>query len=127
MDRCRVWENHADPIVRRMIKPTPDPTYAVGDTDNDNEVTRVAAVTGLRSDQNQLLRRVVSAAERPAPNPEISDIEKLLLQLAREPPDRPPAVVNTPVPPTLEQMLRSFLDGQRRRQRQPQRQRQPPK
>ena len=117
MDRCRVWESHADPIVRRMSKPTPDPTYptyAVGDTDNDNEVTRVAAVTGLRSDQNQLedmLRRVVSAAERPAPNPEIS--EKLLLQLAREPPDGPPAVANTPVPPTLEQMLRSFLDGQR--------------
>ena len=54
-------------------------------------------------------------------------MEKLLLQLAREPPDRTPAVVNTPVPPTLEQMLRSFLNGQRRRQRQPQRQWQSPK
>ena len=51
-----------------MNKPTADmtyPTYAVGDTDNDKEVTRVAAVTGLRSDQNQLedlLRRIVSAS-----------------------------------------------------------------
>ena len=64
VDRCRVWESHADPVVCRMSKPTPDPTYptyAVGDTD-------------------------------------------------REPPDRPPAVVNTPVPPILEHMLRSFLD-----------------
>ena len=84
VDRCHVWESHADPAVRRMSKPTPDPTYpayAVGDTDSDNEVTRVAAVTGLRSDQNQLadlLRRVISTAERPAPKPEISDMATLL-------------------------------------------------
>ena len=113
-----------------MNKPTPDmtyPTYTVSDKDKDREVIKVAAATGLRSDQNQLqdlLRRIVSAV---APTPEISDIEKLLLQLARESPDGPVAVVDTPVPPTLEQMLRSVLDGQRRRQRQPQRQRQPPK
>ena len=48
-----------------MSKPTLDPTYpayAVADTDSDNEVTRVAAVTGLRSDQNlleDLLRRII--------------------------------------------------------------------
>ena len=55
VDRCRVWESHSDPAVRRMSKPTPDPTYpayAVGDTDSDSEVTRVAAVTYLKSDQN---------------------------------------------------------------------------
>ena len=42
VDRCRVWESHADPMVRRMTKPTPDmmyPTYAVGDADKDKEVT----------------------------------------------------------------------------------------
>ena len=95
VDRCRVWESHADPAVRRMGKPGQDPTYpayAVGDTDSDNEVTRVAVVTGLRSGQNQLedlLRRVISTAERPAPKPEISDIAKLLQQLVREPPSRP--------------------------------------
>ena len=72
-----------------MNKPSPDPTYpayAVGDTDSDNEVTRVAAVTGLRSDQNQLedlLRRVISTTERPAPKAEISDMEELLQQLVR--------------------------------------------
>ena len=86
-----------------MSKPTPDPTYpayAVGDTESGNEVTRVAAVTGLKSDQNQLadlLRRVISTAERPATKPEISDMAKLLQQLVREPLNRPPAVVNPPV------------------------------
>ena len=46
VDRCRVWESHADPIVRRMTKPTPDvtyPTYAVGNADKDREVIKVAA------------------------------------------------------------------------------------
>ena len=65
-----------------------------------------------------LLRRVILTAERPAPKPEVSDIDKLL-QLVREPQSRPPTVVNPPVPTALEQMLRSFLDGQRQRQRQP--------
>ena len=107
VDRCRVWESHADPAVRRISKLMPDPiypTYAVGDTDSDNEITRVAAVTGLKSDQNQLtdlLRRVISTVEQPAPNPEISDMAKLLQQLGREALNRPPAVVNPPVPTTL--------------------------
>ena len=81
VDCCRVWESHAYPIVHRMTRPTPDmmyPTYAVGDADKDREVLKMAAVTGVRSDQNQvqdLLRRIVSAIERPTPTPEISDIE----------------------------------------------------
>ena len=118
VDHCRVWESHANPIVRRMTKPTPAmtyPTYAVGDADKDREVIKVDAVTGVRSDQN-LLRRIVSAVERLAPTQEISDIEILLLQLTRVQPDGPAPVVDTPVPPTLEQMLRSVLEGQRRRQ-----------
>ena len=129
VDRCRIWESHADPAIRRISKPMPDPiylTYAVADTDSDNEITRMAAVTGLKSDQNQLtdlLRRVISTVEQPAPNPEISDMAKLLQQLGREALNRPPAVVKPPVPTTLEQMLRSFLDGQRQRQRQSPRQR----
>ena len=52
VDRCRVWESHADPAVRRVSKPSPDPmylAYAVGDADNNIETTRVAAVTGQRS------------------------------------------------------------------------------
>ena len=86
----------------------------------------MAAVTGLKSDHNQLtdlLRRVISTVKQPAPNPEISDMAKLLQQLGREALNRPPVVVNPPVPTTLEQMLRSFLNGQHQRQRQPPRQR----
>ena len=96
VDRCSVWESHADPAVRRISKPNPDPTYpayAVGDTDSDNEATRVAVVTGQRSDQNQLedlLRRVISTAEPPALKPEVLDAAKLLQQLVRETQSRPP-------------------------------------
>ena len=128
VDRCHVWESHTDPAIRRIGKPNPDPTYltyAVGDAGSDNEATRVAVVTGQRSGQNQLedlLRRVISTAEHPAPKPEVSDIEKLLQQRVREPQSRPPAVVSPPVPTALEQMLRSFLDGQGQRQRPPPRQ-----
>ena len=45
VDRCCVWESHADPAVRRISKPNPDltyPAYAVGYADSDNEATRVA-------------------------------------------------------------------------------------
>ena len=41
VDRCRVWESHADLAVHRIGKPNPDPTYltyAVGDSDSDNEI-----------------------------------------------------------------------------------------
>ena len=67
--------------------------------------------------------RVISTAERPAPKPEVSDLEKLIQKLVRETQSRPPAVIGPPVPQPLEQMLRSFLDGQRQRQRPPPRQR----
>ena len=129
VDRCHVWESHADPAVRRISKPSLDPTYpayAVGDADGDSEATRVAVVTGQRSSQNQLedlLRRVISTAEPSAPKPEVPDVEKLLQQLVRETQSRPPTVVSPPVLTALEQMLRSFLDGQRQRQRPPPRQR----
>ena len=72
VDRFRVWESHANPEICRISKPNPDPTYpayAVGDSDSDNEGTRVAVITGPRSGQNQLedlVRRVISTAEPPA-------------------------------------------------------------
>ena len=92
VDRCRVCESHADPAVRRISKPNPDPTYpayAVGDADNENE----------------------------------ADVEKLLQQLVRGTQSRSPAVVCPPVPTALEQMLCSFLNGQRQRQWPPPQQR----
>ena len=83
-------------------------------------------VTGQGSGQNQLedlLQWVISTAEPPALKPEVPDVEKLLQRLTRGTQSWSPAVLNPPVPMALEQMLRSFLDGQRQRQRPPLRQR----
>ena len=64
---------------------------------------------------DDLLRWVISTAEPPVPKPEVPDVEKLLQQLVRGTQSRSPAVVGPPVPTALEQMLRSFFDGQRQR------------
>ena len=43
VDRCHVWESHADPAVRRTSKPSPDPiypAYVVGDADKISETTQ---------------------------------------------------------------------------------------
>ena len=57
MDRCGVWESHADPEVRRISKPSSDliyPAYVVGDSDNISETKWVAAVTRPKSGPDQL-------------------------------------------------------------------------
>ena len=84
VDRCHVWESHADPAVRRVSKPSPDPiylAYVVGDSDNISKTTQVAAVTGPKSGTDQLedlLRRLLMAVDTPAPIPEVPAVEKLL-------------------------------------------------
>ena len=53
VDRCRVWESHADPAVCRTSKPTPDPmylTHTVGETDSDNEITMDIGGCGHRTE-----------------------------------------------------------------------------
>ena len=117
VDRCRVWESHADPAVRRVSKPSPDPiypAYVVGDADKISETTRVAAVTRQKSGPDQLedlLRRLLTVVDTPAPTPEVPAVEKLLQRLVGET-QSPPSVVSPPEPAGLEQMLRSFLAGQ---------------
>ena len=135
--QCRVWESHADPASRRLTKPNPDliypafvlgeanyntrvakpnpdliyPAYVVVEADYNTETTRVAEVTGHNSESHQLedlLRWVLSTAERPAPKPEVPDVEKLLQQLVRETQSRPTKAVNATVTTTLENMLLSF-------------------
>ena len=87
VDRCRVWESHADPVVRRVSKPNPDqnyPAYVVGNSDSISEKTRVAAVTRPRSSPDQLedlLRRLLMAVDPPAPIPEVPPVEMLLQRL----------------------------------------------
>ena len=62
VDRCRVWESHADPEIRRVCKPVLDPiypTYVIGDLDKVVEEIRVAVVTKPKflSDQMEELLR----------------------------------------------------------------------
>ena len=80
--RCRVWESHADPEIRRISKPSPDPIYVVGDSDYIGETIRVVAVTKPKSNPDQLadmLRRLVASMTAPvlvpAPVPEVPKVE----------------------------------------------------
>ena len=125
MDRCRVWESHADPEIRRVSKPGPEPiypAYVVG----DSEEIRVAAVTKPKSPPDQvedLLRRLLAGvaplAPVPTPVPEVPMVEKLLQRLVAETQIRQPAPVVTPEPAGLETLLRSLLSGQRTSGQQP--------
>ena len=122
VDRCRIWESHADPAVRQVGKPSPDPIYpanVVEDSDNISETKRVAAVTRPKSGQDQLedmLRRLLAAVATPAPVPalvpEAPAVEKLLQRLVAEAQDRPPPVVSPPESVGLERLLRLYLSGQ---------------
>ena len=118
VDRCRIWESHADPAVRRVSKPSPDPiypAYVVGDSDNISETTWVVAVTRPTSGPDQLedlLQWLLMAIDTPAPIPEVPPVEKLLQHLVAETQSCPLPVVSPPESMGLEKMLRSFLSGQ---------------
>ena len=95
VDRCRVWESHADTEIRRVSKPGPEaiyPAYVVGDSDKVVEEIRVAAVTKPKSPPDQvedLLRRLLAGMASPAPVPppvpEVPMVEMLLQRLVAEP------------------------------------------
>ena len=121
MDRCRIWESHADPAVRRVSISSPAyvvqiyPAYVVGDSDSISETTRVAAVTRPRSGPDQLedlLRRLLMTVDPPAPIQKVLPVEKLLQRLVTETQSQPSPVVSPQASVGLEQMLRSFLSGQ---------------
>ena len=89
VDRCRVWESHADSDVRRISKPGPDrafPTYVVSDSGRGTDDRRVAAVTTSQTTPDQLetlLRRLLAGPAVPAlpPKPEPLTVEQLLQRL----------------------------------------------
>ena len=127
--RCRVWESHADPEIRRVSKPGPEPiypAYVVSDSDKVVEEIRVSAVTKPKSPPDQvedllgrLLAGVAPPAPVPAPVPEVPMVEKLLQCLVAETQIRQPTPVVTPEPAGLETLLRSLLSGQRKSVQQP--------
>ena len=116
VDRCRVWESHADPEIRRVSKPGPEPiypAYLVGDSDKGVEEIRVAAVTKPKSTLGQvedLFRRLLVDAAAPAPVP-APVVEKLLQRLVAESQIRQPAPVVASEPAGVETLLRSLLSA----------------
>ena len=86
VDLCRVWESHADPAVRRVSKPSPDPDQL-----------------------EDLFRRLLMAVDTPAPIQEVPAVEKLLQRLVAETQSRLSPVMSPPESVGLEKMLRSFL------------------
>ena len=122
VDRCRVWESHADPEIRQVSKPSPDPiypAYVVGDSEHVGETLRVAAVTKPKSPQDQLedllrwlLANMVAPVPVPAPLPEVPTVDKLLQRLVAETQGRQPAAVSPPEPVGLGNLVRSYLSGQ---------------
>ena len=56
VDRCRVWESHADPEVRRISKPMTEPaypTYMVKQSEYETELVRVVTVNKPSSPVDQ--------------------------------------------------------------------------
>ena len=44
VDRCRIWESHADPEINRTRNPTMDklyPTFTVGGTESNYDITKI--------------------------------------------------------------------------------------
>ena len=120
-DRCRVWEGHADPEIRRVSKPGPEPSYpayVVGDSDKTREEMQVAAVTQPRSTSYQmeellqrLLTGVVTPTLVPALVPEVPVVEQLLQRLVTETKMREAALVAAPDYAGLESLLSKMLSG----------------
>ena len=124
VDRCRVWESHSDPSLRRVSKPMPEPTYpayVVKKSKYESEPVRTVTVEKPESSVDhgkELLRKLVTlltpVVPTPARAPEPSAMDKLVQLLigkfgeTKPVPPAPPA----PAEPTkLETMLRTYFRG----------------
>ena len=118
VDRCRVWESHADSDTRRFSKPGPDSTLPIYTVDTseamDDQVVAALVTTQPEPDQLEtLLRRLLSSPVVPPPPPEPvpSVLEQLLQRLLME------AQALRPTPPAqtghsdIESLLRNLLLG----------------
>ena len=74
VDRCRVWESHANPEVRRVSTPMTEPaypTYVVKQSEYETELVRVVTVNKPNSpvDQSEELLKKLLAVLTPAVSP----------------------------------------------------------
>ena len=89
VDRCRVWESHADTEARRFSKPGPEralPIYVVDELGCGLDDRMVAAVTippAVPDQLETLLRRLLPNKEVPVspPKPVPTELESLLQRL----------------------------------------------
>ena len=124
VDRCRVWESHADPSVRRVSKPMPEPAYpayVVKKSEYEAEPVRTVTVNKPESSVDQskellkkllaILTPVVPALAR-APEPSLMDklVQLLIGKFAKNKPV-PPAPPAPAEPTKLETMFRTYFGG----------------
>ena len=122
VDRCRVWESHADPEVRRISKPLPDPvypTYVVEQPDYETEPVCVVTVNKPNSPVDQsdeLLKKLLAVltpkVPPPARAPDESPRDKLVQLLLSEAVKREPPPPTPAEPPGLETLLRTYFTEQ---------------
>ena len=122
VDRCRGWESHADPEVRRISKPMPEPaypTYVVKQPDYETEQVRVVTVNKPNSSVDQseellkkLLVSLTSMVSPPSRAPELSPMDKLVQLLLSEAAKREPAPPMPAEPPGLGTLLQTYLAEQ---------------
>ena len=116
VDRCRVWESHADPdVVRQISKPMPEPaypTYVVRQPDYETEPVLVVTVNKPSSSVDQseeLLKKLLAVltptVPPPARAPQLSPMEKLVQLLLSETAEREPAPLTPAGPPGLKTLL----------------------
>ena len=119
MNRCRVWESHADSDVQRISKPGPDrafPTYMVSVPKGELDDRRVAAVTTSQStlDQLETLLRMLLAGPAvlaPPPKPDPPTVEQLLQCLLAGTQVRKPTPAVATGSSDIKTLLQSLLPG----------------
>ena len=114
VDRCRVWESHAEPEIR-VSKPMPEPAYpayVVNESEYETKPVRVVTVNKLNSSVDQmeeLLKRLLSvltpAVPTEAKTPETSPMDKLVQLLLSETTQRKPVPPVPAEPAGVETML----------------------
>ena len=122
VDRCRVWESHAELAERNVNQPKLTyPAYAVKPMEEEPDVVRAVSVDKSASpveDKSEIIKKIVdmlapgSNLIRKATEP--SAFDKLVHMLREHVVERKPAVPETTAPTALETKFKTFLDSGRR-------------
>ena len=122
VDRCRVWESHGTPEIRRVSKPIPEPvypTYVVEQQDYESEPVCTVSVNKQNSQVDQtdeLLRKLLEALTPVDPPPirvpKATPLDKLTELLMSQIVKSEPAPPTTVEPTGLEALLQNYFNRQ---------------